>query len=164
MPFFHATDATFPLRHHLKSPHPVVTCLNAVKALEADPGRPPNAPSRTACYFACENPENAVHFLEAEVRHAGRVLSGPILAYQVDFPAGHHKGSMALIRAIEKRLGAGGSATKMIAEYWKPTLNWKFFEAFGPEMRILASVPVPSDPWGLAFSRYLDDGDLAARL
>jgi hypothetical protein len=163
MPFFHATITPYPVvPYHLTSPRLVAVGCSAVAALTAV--KPSEAPSRSACYFACENPENAVHYLKTERFYKGEPAA-PILVYSVDFPAGCSTGPMALIAAIEKRLRAGGSAAKMIPEYWKPTLKWQFLEVFGPEMRILAPTPLPNYiSEAAALLRYQSDHAQAAKL
>lgn len=136
---------------------------NAVAALEA--ARPGGLPSRAACYFACESPENAVRFLEAELIYKGQRLTQPAFVYEVEFPAGYHKGSMALIGAIESKLRSSSPANRAIAEYWHPTLKWGFLEVFGPEMQIIQQVATPGlIQLSLATFRYQNDHAIAAAL
>jgi hypothetical protein len=143
---------------------PVATvCPGAVAALEA--AKPVGLPSRAACYFACEKPEDAARFLDAELRYKGQPLGQPVFLYEVEFPAGHHKGAMALIAAIESRLKVGSPADRAIAEYWQPTRRWQFFEVFGPEMQIIKQVATPGlSELSVAMLRYQSDHAVAAGL
>ena len=111
--FFHASIRPLPL-HLMAAPPAATVCPNAVAAIEA--ARPAGLPSRAACYFGCEKPENAVRFLEAELLFKGQPPGQQIFLYEVEFPSGYHKGSMALIGAIEAKLKAATPADRAIAE------------------------------------------------
>jgi hypothetical protein len=162
--FYHASSQIFKNGDLLTNPSPVTTGPNAVRELQA--ARPPGAPARDACFFACENPENAVRFLEAERAWKGTLASQHTHVYTVQFPAGLWKGPMAIIGAIEKRVAAGAPPfNRLVTEYWTQTLTWQFFEVFGPEMLIVSSVSAPSFASLCAATiRYQGDHSQAASL
>jgi len=159
---FHASTQSLPAQLAVSAPLATV-CPSAVAALEA--AKPAGSPSRAACFFACEKPENAARFLDAELGYKGQAPGQPMFVYEVEFPAGYHKGAMALVAAIESKLQAKSDPDRAIAEYWHPTLNWQFFEVFGPEMRIIQQIATPGlIELSLATIRYQSDYALAAGL
>jgi hypothetical protein len=159
---FHASTQSLPARLAVGAPQATV-CPSAIAALEA--AKPAGSPSRAACFFACEKPENAARFLDAELRYKGQALGQPIFVYEIEFPAGFHKGAMALVAAIDSKLQVKFDPDRAIAEYWHPTLNWQFFEAFGPEMRIIQQIATPGlIELSVATMRYQSDHALAAGL
>jgi hypothetical protein len=161
--FFHASTQVLPTQQLVVTAPPATVCPNAVAALEA--AKPTGLPSRAACYFACERPENAIRFLDAELRYKGQPLGQPMYMYEIEFPAGHHKGAMALIAAIESKLKVGSPPDRAIAEYWHPTLKWQFFEVFGPEIQIVQQVATPGlVELSVGTFRYQNDHALAAGL
>lgn len=163
VPFFHATTETWADGTRLTGPPRAAVCPGAVAALQA--ACPPGAPRRDACFFACENPENAVRFLQAELTRKPTPSNCPIVVYSVDFPAGYASGPMALVGAIEKKLATGSPVTEAVAEYWASTRNWQFLEFFGPEMLIIAPEEMPDlIAESAATFRYQNDYAQAADL
>lgn len=152
MPFYHASLRTFDPDTLLTAPPAVIVYPQAVAAIES--AKLVGHPTRTACYFACGSPGNAATYLNAQVAYN----NVPIYVYECSFPAGYHSGAMALVKAIDTKLGSGQPVQRAIDEYWYPTLRWLFLETFGPELLIVRQVPAPSLPeMGAASGLYQID-------
>jgi len=133
---FHATTSRFADGQVLTQPKRNTYYPEAVDLLEAS--RPDGAPSRTACFCASESAEFAVLHAQAQQRIAG-ATPVPINLYAVEVPDGY-RAPLVLIAHIAEGRQSGLDVTAMVEEYWEPKREWRFFEVFGAQMRILTSV------------------------
>ena len=106
-------------------------------------------PLRVNGVFAAESIVAATAYLRAE-----KVPIEEINVYEVTM-SGSHRGPFAVISRIELRFSAGEPYQALVDEYWKPSLDWMFWEHFGPEFTVIQQVPTASTPEAYAFSiRY----------
>ncbi len=151
---YHATTRDFELGQIVRANLPVQQYPNAVDALEA--AKPPGAPSRATCVFATENAAFAVLYQLGQ-----QIELEKIRLYRVELQQSVHA-PFAAIHRIERLLSEGASAAALIAEYWNPTLAWKFFEYFGPSMVVMERVDLPIINEFVMRISYGRDFDLAS--
>jgi hypothetical protein len=154
---FHATTKYYEAGQVLPDATPTAYYPQVVNRLERD--RPCGAPSRSMCYFASESPTFAVEYkrtqlrFEAENQRATDLRAGitqpesplrQVKLYEVEIPDGR-RSPVVLIDSIRKGLAKGLDVSALVIEYWRTVREWKFYEVFGPSMRIRGIVPLPSD-------------------
>jgi hypothetical protein len=100
--------------------------------------RPCASHSRLSSWFACDSPERAVRYLEAQLKHENR--EGEILVFAVDLPS-PSKQPMALVDAILSALreNAIDKAGFLAQEYWTPTQQWRFWEYTSSEISVVGA-------------------------
>ncbi|MCU1300696.1 MAG: hypothetical protein JWQ87_980 [Candidatus Sulfotelmatobacter sp.] len=89
--------------------------------------RPGKSHSRLSSWFACDSPEHAARYLDAQLKHEEK--RGDVLVFEVEMPA-PSKQPMALIDALLAALREGDidKAEFLVEEYWTPKQSWKFWE------------------------------------
>jgi hypothetical protein len=156
MPLFHASRDVFSENQVVTASSPTTYYADAVVALEQQ--RPACAPSRSVCVFASDNSEFAAFFLLRQ-----QVPSAQIRLYEVEMPT-NWRAPFALVHALQRRLEKSQVGSALVAEYWKPVMSWKFWEVFGPEMRINRLVATPRVNEVLLFNSYLAEVDHAGKI
>ena len=124
---------------------------NAVRLLEL--ARPPHSPTRSACFFAAESADFALLF-------ASMQWKGPTNLYAVEMDL-HGKGPYALVHAISRALDGGKLPSPAVDEYWSPKQEWRFYEYFGPTMKIVERLDADTFGTYAAYIRFQRDFDIA---
>ena len=117
--------------------------------------RPPDKPSRISSWFACDKPENAARYLEAERQFKANKLQGTPELYQFETEE-FSKHPMCLVESIRKALLSGDTALAeaLADEYWSPKQDWRFWEYLGPRIVGATQVdwPTPMDQYSASLS------------
>ncbi len=122
--------------------------------------RPARCHQRSSSFFACAGRFEAWRYLSAQLGHE---LSDARL-YRVSIP-GAQRHPMALVDAINARLGDIPTVRAMIDEYWCPTHDWSFWEYLGPAMTVEERVEPPDAiSASIALLIYQKDKALIQRL
>lgn len=138
MPLYHATTATLSVGDEIEATRDVEFYPAVVALLERS--RPGGSPSRARCLFAADSAVKAAAFMTSQLRTTGRG-SEPFNVYEVEMPV-IHCGAFALIDEIDARLSRADQTDRCLEEYWHPSLEWKFLEAFGPALIVRGLAPV----------------------
>jgi hypothetical protein len=141
---------------------PTIRNENVESALERF--RPDNTPKRTESFFATDKVEYASKFIEAE-RHRNPALENkPYRIYKVKL-FDCHRSPMILVDKVRELIQSNGDMKTIAEEYWTPTRDWKFFEYFGPKMKVLGECSPPSEgAMMLVTVQCCKDSDLADKL
>lgn len=104
---------------------------------ELEKARPPTAPSRSICVFAADSPVKAARFMQGQT-------AGSFHIYEVEM-SDFWKGPICIVHEIDRRMKSDASYKGLVEEYWTSQPDWRFFEYFGPEFKILSAVPMPDE-------------------
>lgn len=120
---------------------------------ELEHRRPGTAPSRCHCVFATDSLAAASAFINAQP-----TVGNPPHFYEVEMPVAK-RSPFRLIHEISNRMKCGQEIDSAIREYWAPTLDWAFWEYFGPSLTVIREVPAPAPVEVYAF-RIAYEGDI----
>ena len=164
---YHATMVGLSIGEKLKSvvtnlaAIPDVFRLEAEKLLERQ--RPKGRPSRLSSWFACDEPNLAAEYLDAEIDFPRSKigLKGQPHLYAVEIHL-YSKHPMVLVGATAVKLSQGQTdiALLLADEYWEPKQEWKFWEYISPEITILREEAWPHlTALSEALETYVRDSD-----
>lgn len=124
MPLYHATTRTFVVGEIVASSGANAFYPDVGPLLDA--ARPPGFPARKDCIFAADTVDAATAFACGQ----GTPLA-QVKVYEVDFVSSTHRGPMAIVHAIRKKLEAKVAPDALVKEYWGSTRAWSFWETLG---------------------------------
>lgn len=155
---YHSSYATLTIGQVLSAHQPCKYYPGVVAELERL--RPVGVPSRDYCVFATDSLAGASAFAKAQ--HPGENEAPHF--YEVEMSIAH-RAPFKLIHEIAKRMEAGREHDSAVKEYWRPALDWAFWEYFGPSLTVVREVAPPSAGEVELFeARYMHDLDRAQRI
>lgn len=111
-------------------------------------------PSRSICVFAANTITAAHAYVKGQTDGLYGLLMGndqlSIRIYEVEMEHSH-AAPFCLVHEMRNRLKAGRGIDNLIAEYWKPQVEWNFLEYFGPSFVVRGEVLCPTYPDQLRF-------------
>ena len=155
---YHGTFSEFAIGDVITATKPTSFYPDVVRLLDAH--RPARLPSRETCVFATDTIAGAGTFINKQPPVGG--AKGRV--YKVEM-SGSCKAPFQLVVGIARRLEAARPADTLVAEYWNPTLDWFFWEYFGPSFTVIEEVPVPPESQMSLFGvRYMKDERFLLRM
>jgi hypothetical protein len=109
-----------------------------------DSHRPEERRGRLSSVFACEKPEDAAKFLQAELdRNPG--FDQMLHVFEVECDESECSRHPMALAGYLGRIGVtSGFAPAIAEEYWKPQSAWCFWETLCPELSVVARVDTPN--------------------